>query len=65
MGWTLIEGDVFRPPQNVTLLSVLVSNGIQLSLTAFVTLGIFVYFRFWIVMSGDFTKLCELISSGI
>lgn len=34
MGWKLIYGDVFRPPKNPMLLSVLVGSGIQLLLMA-------------------------------
>ncbi|CAG8605200.1 2773_t:CDS:10, partial [Paraglomus occultum] len=37
-GWKLVHGDVFRPPSNVMLLSVLLGNGIQLFCMTAVTL---------------------------
>ncbi|KAJ1565232.1 hypothetical protein HK096_003904, partial [Nowakowskiella sp. JEL0078] len=38
-GWKLVHADVFRPPQQRMFLAVLVGNGVQLFLMAFVTLG--------------------------
>ncbi|CAF5021363.1 unnamed protein product, partial [Rotaria sp. Silwood1] len=37
-GWKLIDGDVFRPPQKGILLSTLVGNGIQITMTFLITL---------------------------
>ncbi|ODV59981.1 transmembrane 9 family protein ASCRUDRAFT_108999 [Ascoidea rubescens DSM 1968] len=37
-GWKLVHGDVFRPPINRMLLSVMVGSGFQLFLMAFVTI---------------------------
>jgi transmembrane 9 superfamily protein 2/4 len=37
-GWKLVHGDVFRPPANSMLLSVLLGTGAQISLMALVTL---------------------------
>lgn len=31
-GWKLVHGDVFRPPQNLVLLSALVGSGAQLAI---------------------------------
>ncbi|KAH3668156.1 hypothetical protein OGAPHI_001910 [Ogataea philodendri] len=39
MGWKLVYGDVFRPPKNPMLLSVLVGSGLQLLLMALSTCG--------------------------
>lgn len=38
-GWKLVHGDVFRPPQNSMLLSVLLGNGSQLFFMANVTIS--------------------------
>lgn len=37
-GWKLIHGDVFRPPKQRLLLSVLVGSGVQVFIMAFVTI---------------------------
>ncbi|KAG7881739.1 hypothetical protein KL907_001394 [Ogataea polymorpha] len=39
MGWKLVYGDVFRPPKNPMLLSVLVGSGVQFLLMAVSTCG--------------------------
>lgn len=38
-GWKLVHGDVFRPPKNPLLLSVLIGNGAQLFAMTAVTIG--------------------------
>lgn len=38
-GWKLVHGDVFRPPKNPLLLSVLLGNGAQLFMMAGLTIG--------------------------
>ncbi|KAF2005815.1 endosomal integral membrane protein [Amniculicola lignicola CBS 123094] len=38
-GWKLVHGDVFRPPKNPLLLSVMVGNGAQLFMMAGVTIA--------------------------
>eukprot|EP00163_Fabomonas_tropica_P010409 TRINITY_DN2052_c0_g1_i2.p1 TRINITY_DN2052_c0_g1~~TRINITY_DN2052_c0_g1_i2.p1 ORF type:complete len:640 (-),score=176.39 TRINITY_DN2052_c0_g1_i2:231-2150(-) len=38
-GWKLVHGDVFRPPRNGSLLSVLVGSGVQLNIMCVVTLA--------------------------
>jgi transmembrane 9 superfamily protein 2/4 len=38
-GWKLVHGDVFRPPKNPLLLSVLVGNGAQLFAMTALTIG--------------------------
>lgn len=38
-GWKLIHGDVFRPPKNKMLLSVLVGSGVQILLMTLVTIA--------------------------
>jgi transmembrane 9 superfamily protein 2/4 len=38
-GWKLVHGDVFRPPNNPMLLSVLFGSGVQIFLMTFITLG--------------------------
>lgn len=38
-GWKLVHGDVFRPPKNELLLSVLVGSGVQVFLMVFVTIA--------------------------
>lgn len=38
-GWKLVHGDVFRPPKNPLLLSVLIGNGAQLFMMAGLTIG--------------------------
>jgi transmembrane 9 superfamily member 2/4 len=40
-GWKLVHGDVFRPPRNPLLLSVMVGNGAQLFMMAGFTIGEF------------------------
>jgi transmembrane 9 superfamily protein 2/4 len=40
MGWKLIYGDVFRPPKNPMLLSVLIGSGIQILLMSITTCGL-------------------------
>lgn len=37
-GWKLVHGDIFRPPKNKMLLSIVVGSGIQIFLMAFVTI---------------------------
>lgn len=44
-GWKLVHGDVFRPPIRFQFLSVLLGNGAQLFLMAFITI-IFALFGF-------------------
>ncbi|ODV82801.1 hypothetical protein CANARDRAFT_25567 [[Candida] arabinofermentans NRRL YB-2248] len=39
MGWKLVYGDVFRPPKNPMILSVLVGSGFQLLVMAITTCG--------------------------
>ena len=39
-GWKLVHGDVFRPPKNPLLLSVLLGNGAQLFMMSGFTIGI-------------------------
>jgi hypothetical protein len=39
-----ISGDVFRSPQKGTFLSVLIGNGVQITITLLITLGELVYF---------------------
>ncbi|EGW35371.1 uncharacterized protein SPAPADRAFT_58594, partial [Spathaspora passalidarum NRRL Y-27907] len=38
-GWKLVHGDVFRPPKQRLLLSVLVGSGLQIFLMSFITIG--------------------------
>jgi transmembrane 9 superfamily protein 2/4 len=38
-GWKLVHGDVFRPPRNALLLSVMIGNGAQLFMMAGLTIG--------------------------
>ena len=40
-GWKLVHADVFRPPPQRMLLSVLLGNGAQIFMMIFVTLGEF------------------------
>lgn len=44
-GWKLVHGDVFRPPRNALLLSVLIGNGAQLFMMAAFTI-VFALFGF-------------------
>lgn len=37
-GWKLVHGDVFRPPQNAMLLSVLLGSGVQVTFMTLITL---------------------------
>ena len=39
-GWKLVHGDVFRPPRNGMLLSVMVGSGCQVFSMTLITLGI-------------------------
>ena len=39
IGWRMLRGDVFRPPNAAGMLSVLCGSGVQLVIVAFVTLG--------------------------
>ncbi|VEU21176.1 DEKNAAC102067 [Brettanomyces naardenensis] len=39
MGWKLISGDVFRPPSNPMILSVILGSGTQILLMALITCG--------------------------
>ena len=41
-GWKLVHGDIFRPPKNPLLLSVLVGNGAQLFMMTGFTIGKFI-----------------------
>ena len=38
-GWKLVHGDVFRPPKNPLLLSILIGNGAQVFMMAGLTIG--------------------------
>ena len=37
-GWKMVSGDVFRSPKNATLLCVQLGSGVQIILSAFITL---------------------------
>jgi transmembrane 9 superfamily protein 2/4 len=38
-----VHGDVFRPPQNGMLLSVLIGNGVQIGIMSLITLSKIIY----------------------
>lgn len=51
-GWKLVHGDVFRPPRKGMLLSVFLGSGTQIFIMTFVTLCMFLFSVFSILVMG-------------
>jgi transmembrane 9 superfamily protein 2/4 len=47
MNFSRVHGDVFRAPQGRMLLSVLIGNGVQITIMSLITLGKVLFLNFY------------------